>query len=115
MRICTNKLDRKNENSLEVHVLFKKGFFDNTEVVTLKKEDYNLVLRMVKDNSSKLTKFKEKVKIQEKEIQKLNEENKKSKQKQYLVSINYQNESKITYRNKQIENFKKIMVQYILN
>ena len=115
MRICTNKLDRKNENSLEIHVLFKKGFFDNTEVVTLKKEDYNLVLRMVKDNSSKLTKFKEKVKIQEKEIQKLNEENKKSKQKQYLVSINYQNESKITYRNKQIENFKKIMVQYILN
>lgn len=100
---------------MEVHVLFKKGFFDNTEVVTLKKEDYNLVLRMVKDNSSKLTKFKEKVKIQEKEIQKLNEENKKSKQKQYLVSINYQNESKITYRNKQIENFKKIMVQYILN
>ena len=66
---------------MEVHVLFKKGFFDNTEVVTLKKEDYNLVLRMVKDNSSKLTKFKEKVKIQEKEIQKLNEENKKSKQK----------------------------------
>lgn len=64
---------------MEVHVLFKKGFFDNTEVVTLKKEDYNLVLRMVKDNSSKLTKFKEKVKIQEKEIQKLNEENKKSK------------------------------------
>ena len=62
-----------------MHVLFKKGFFDNTEVVTLKKEDYNLVLRMVKDNSSKLTKFKEKVKIQEKEIQKLNEENKKSK------------------------------------
>ena len=115
MRICTNKLDRKNENSLEIHVLFKKGFFDNTEVVTLKKEDYNLVLRMAKDNSSKLTKFKEKVKIQEKEIQKLNEENKKSKQKQYLVSINYQNESKITYRNKQIENFKKIMVQYILN
>ena len=100
---------------MEVHVLFKKGFFDNTEVVTLKKEDYNLVLRMAKDNSSKLTKFKEKVKIQEKEIQKLNEENKKSKQKQYLVSINYQNESKITYRNKQIENFKKIMVQYILN
>lgn len=100
---------------MEIHVLFKKGFFDNTEVVTLKKEDYNLVLRMVKDNSSKLTKFKEKVKIQEKEIQKLNEENKKSKQKQYLVSINYQNESKITYRNKQIENFKKIMVQYILN
>lgn len=45
----------------------------------MKKEDYNLVLRMVKDNSSKLTKFKEKVKIQEKEIQKLNEENKKSK------------------------------------
>ena len=72
---------QKNENSLEVHVLFKKGFFDNTEVVTLKKEDYNLVLRMAKDNSSKLTKFKEKVKIQEKEIQKLNEENKKSKQK----------------------------------
>ena len=64
---------------MEVHVLFKKGFFDNTEVVTLKKEDYNLVLRLVKDNSSKLTKFKEKVKIQEKEIQKLNEENKKSK------------------------------------
>ena len=81
MRICTNKLDRKNENSVEVHVLFKKGFFDNTEVDTLKKEDYNLVLRMVKYNSSKLTKFKEKVKIQEKEIQKLNEENKKSKQK----------------------------------
>ena len=81
MRICINKLDRKNENSLEVYVLFKKGFFDNTEVVTLKKEDYNLVLRMAKDNSSKLTKFKEKVKIQEKEIQKLNEENKKSKQK----------------------------------
>ena len=40
---------------------------------------------------------------------------KNQNKKQYLVSINYQNESKIIYRNKQIENFKKIMVQYILN
>lgn len=63
---------------------------------------------MAKDNTSKLTKFKEKIEIQEKEIQKLNEENEKLKQKeQYLVSINDQNESKISYRNREIENLKK--------
>lgn len=95
------KIDKEKE-------LHKKGIFDNTEVVTLKKENYDLVLRMAKDNSSKLTKFKEKVEIQEKEIQKLNEENEKLKQKeQYLVSINDQNESKISYRNKEIEDLKK--------
>lgn len=50
---------------------------------------------MAKDNSSKLTKFKEKIEIQEKEIQKLNEENEKQKE-QNLLNMNDESESKIS-------------------